>query len=424
MAPYITRVVDNELDELAHALPALVLEGAKGVGKTATALKRASTAYRLDEPALRDIIQADPTRLLGGNPPVLIDEWQNVPECWDLVRRAVDDGAPAGRYLLTGSTSGLALPTHSGAGRIVTVKMRPLTLAERGVQQPSVSLKRLLQGDKPPLYGTTLVDLQQYAKQIVQTGFPGLRHLQGRALRAQVDSYLNRIAEHDFPDMGLKMRNPAALRRWMRAYAAASSTVASYETIRDAATGGQGDKPAKTTTQPYRDILERLHLIDPVVAWRPTHNRLARLSSPPKHQLADPGLAARLLGVDADALMGPLPGDLCVPKKNSLLGNLFEALVTLDVRVAAQMAECSVGHLRTAGGEREVDLIVERGDGRILAIEVKLGRRVLEKDFCHLLWLRDKLGADMLDGLVVTTGEQAYRRRDGIAVVPAALLGP
>ena len=421
---YRRRVVDRELDALISGLPALALDGPKWVGKTTTASRRARTVHRLDDPARRSVIAADPPRLLDGPTPVLIDEWQHLPEAWDLVRRAVDDGAAPGSFLLTGSTSREELSTHSGAGRIVTLRMRPLTLSERGVASPTVSLERLLSGERPPVSGQTDVRLERYVDEILQSGFPGLRELTPRQRRAQLDGYLERIAERDFEEVGRRVRDPGTLRRWMTAYAAASSTAASYETIRDAATSGHGEKPSKTTTGPYRDVLERLRIVDPVSAWLPTRNRIARLSSPPKHQLADPALAARLLGVDSGALLDPSPTGQRFPRDGTLLGALFESLVTLDVRVYAQAAESRVGHLRTTGGDHEVDLIVERGDGRVVAIEVKLARTISDGDVRNLSWLATRIGDDLLDAVVVTTGPDAYRRRDGIAVVPAALLGP
>ncbi len=421
---YVRRVVDVELDALLPALPALSIEGPKAVGKTETALQRATTIYRLDDSAQRTVTEADPARLTQGRPPVLVDEWQRVPESWDVVRRAVDENSSPGRFLLTGSATPAELPTHSGAGRIVTVRMRPMSLMERGVGEPTVSLERLLAGGRPPLEGETDVSLETYAHEIVASGFPGLRHLTGRALRAQLDGYIARIVERDFEDLGHSLRNPSALRRWMTAYAAATSTTAYYETIRDAATSGEGDKPAKTTTQPYRDTLERLWILDPVPAWQPARNPISRLASPPKHQLADPALAARLLGAGVGALLDARPSGLPIPRDGTLLGNLFEALVTLGVRVFAQAAEASVRHLRTRGATHEIDLIVERGDQRVLAVEVKLARRVDDRDVRHLRWLAHQLGDDLLDSLVITSGPTAYRRPDGIGVVPAALLGP
>lgn len=424
MADYRRRIVDDELDDLLVGIAAIAIEGPKAVGKTATAERRALTVHRLDDPGRRAVAAADPMRLVAGRRPVLIDEWQRIPESWDLVRRAVDADHRAGQYLLTGSATPTGAPTHSGAGRIVTVRMRPLTLSERGISEPTVSLRVLLAGGRPPVAGRTDVTLEIYTHEIVASGFPGMRHLADRALRAQLDGYVARIIEHDFGDLGRTVRNPAMLRRWMTAYAAATSTTATFETIRDAATGGHGEKPAKTTTQPYNDILQRLWIVEPVPAWLPTRNHISRLASPPKHQLADPALAARILGIGADALLEGRSMGPSVPRDGTLLGALFESLVTLQVRASAQLAEATVSHLRTRGGEREVDLIVARADQRVVAIEVKLARSIDDDDARHLRWLREQIGDDLIDSVIVTTGPEAYRRPDGIAVVPLALLGP
>lgn len=421
---YNPRVVDAELDELMRSVAALAIEGAKGVGKTATAGQRAMSVRELDDPSQRSIAVADPARLLDGAPPVLIDEWQYVPETWDLVRRAVDAGAAPGSYILTGSSRHTAKGSHSGAARILSLRMRPLALAERGLETPGVSLSELLRGERPPIYGGCSTKLEDYVEEIVSSGFPGLRPLSGRALRSQLDGYLARIVDRDFEELGHRLRDPATLRRWMTAYAAASSTAASFEKIRDAATAGHGDKPAKSTTIPYREVLERLWVLDPVEAWLPTRNRISRLSSPPKHQIADPALAARLLGVDAEALLEGRAVGPPLPRDGTLLGALFESLVTLSIRTYAQAAEASVKHLRTAGGKHEVDLIVERPDGRVIAIEVKLSRDPGDRDANHLHWLAERIGDELLDAMIVTTGPEAYRRPDGIAVVPAVLLGP
>lgn len=421
---YRPRIVDPEVDTLIAGLPAIVFEGAKAVGKTATAERRARTTWELDDPAQREVARADPARLLEGERPILIDEWQHVPEAWDLVRRAVDKRAGPGSFLLTGSAHPKVAGTHSGAARIVTVRMRPLSLAERGLAVPTVSLSAMLAGGTAPIAGSCTCDLAMYVSEILSSGFPGLRGLEGRALRAQLDGYIDRIVDRDFPELGHTVRNPAALRRWMAAYAAASSTTASFEAIRDAATSDQREKPTRKTTGPYRDILERLWFLEPVPAWLPTRSRIAELSSPPKHQVVDPALAARLIGADATTLLKGREVGPAVPRDDTLIGSLFESLVTLSVRVYAQAAEAMVKHLRTQRGEHEVDLIVERADGRILAIEVKLARTPADADVKHLLWLRDRIGEDLLDAMVITTGVDAYRRSDGIAVVPAALLGP
>ena len=420
---YWRRVVDDELDEFLPALSALALEGPKGVGKTATAARRAATIRELDDPALLALAAADPRRVLEGPRPILLDEWQRAPHVWDQVRRAVDDGAPPGSYLLTGSAAPIEQPAHSGAGRIATLRMRPMALAERRPGESTVSLRALLDGGRPALSGDTEVRLADYAREIVTSGFPGLRRLSARPLRLQLDAYLARVLERDFEEVGHRVRAPGTLRRWMAAYAAATATTATYETIRHAATAGAGAAPSRATTQPYRDALERLFLLDPVPGWAPSSNRIARLALPAKHHLADPALAARLLDVGVDDLLEGRAAAPTVPRDGTVLGALFESLVTLSVRAYAQAAEATVAHLRTKGGDHEVDLIVERA-GRVVAIEVKLAQVVGDADVRQLEWLAGRIGGDLVDSLVVTAGSQAYRRPDGIGVVPAVLLGP
>ena len=420
---YRTRVVDAELDALMPALAALAIEGAKGVGKTFTARQRARTVRMLDDPATASIAEADPGRTLAGDRPVLLDEWQRWPQVWDLVRRRVDDDPSPGQFLLTGSASPRTPGTHSGAGRIVQMRMRPMSLAERGME-PSVSLADLLTGDRAKVAGSTQVSLDDYVTEILASGFPALRGLPERALRAQLDAYLARIVDRDFPEMGHQVRRPETLHRWMTAYAAATSTTASFEAIRDAATSGEGDKPARTTTAPFREVLERLWVADPVQAWAPTNNYFKRLAAAPKHNLADPALAARLLGVRRGTLLAGQSSGPSIPRDGTQLGALFESLNALNLRVYAPAAEAAVFHFRSPRGDHEVDFIVTRDDGRFVAVEVKLSATVGADDVKHLHWLREQVGDDLLDAVVLTTGTNAYRRPDGIAVVPAALLGP
>ncbi len=420
---YTPRIVDQELDSLLAELPAVAIEGPRGVGKTATAEQRAKTSFYLDDPAVRAILEADPKQILTAAAPVLIDEWQKVPAIWDAVRRAVDRGAHPARFILTGSASPTSAPSHSGAGRIVTVRMRPMTLAERGTVPDPISFANLLSGRRAPVSGTTAFTLETYAREIVSSGFPGIRSFGDRGRRAQLDGYIRRIIDVDFAEQDRAVRRPAVLERWLTAYAAATATTASFETIRDAATAGHSEKPAKTTTIPYRDVLERLWVVEPLPAWLPSGNQFTRLAHAPKHHLADPALAARLLGLDQAMLLAGRGPDAVLPGLGPFLGQLFESLVTLCVRVFAQGQEARVHHLRQHGGRREIDLIVERADRRILAVEVKLGATIHDDDVKNLLWLREQLGEGCLDAVIITTGPYAYRRADGIAVIPAALLG-
>jgi hypothetical protein len=171
-------------------------------------------------------------------------------------------------------------------------------------------------------------------------------------------------------------------------------------------------------------VLEHLWILDDVPAWLPSSNPLSELSQAPKHQLADPSLAARLVGIGREGLLAGHQVNPPIPCDGTFLGRLCESLAALSVRVDAQASEARLGHMRMQRGGREIDLTVERDDQRVVAIEVKLAQEVDDHDAEHLVWLRNKIGDNFVDDVVITTGPYAYRRRDGIAVVPLALLGP
>jgi predicted AAA+ superfamily ATPase len=421
---YRRRILDDLLDELFPHLPAIAVEGAKGVGKTATASQRAATLVSLADPGQREILAADLDYLTQIPTPVLIDEWQLMPQVWDRVRRAVDDDRSGGRFLLAGS-AGVAPGTriHSGAGRIVRLTMRPMSLAERGLGTPTVSLRDLLSGKRPAIRGTSSVKLSGYVDEILASGFPGIRDLPERPRQVQLDSYLARIVDTELAENGVTVRRPDALRARLTAYGAATATHAAYSKVLDAATAGDTDKPARATVDTYREQLTRIFLLDPLPAWSPVFHPLKRLTRSPKHHLVDPALAARLVGVSKSGLLQG-EGQRVAATTGTWLGALFESLAAQSVRVYADASSARVGHLRTKETDREIDLIVETDDRRVVALEVKLSATVADSDVRHLNWLDAQLGDQLADRVILTTGEQAYRRPDGVAVVPLALLGP
>lgn len=421
---YLPRIVDGQLDRLLAGLPAVVVEGPKAVGKTATARRRVIAAVSLDDPAELALMQGDPQRLARIAKPVLIDEWQHYPPVWDRVRHDVDAGVTPGSYLLAGSSLPAEAPRHSGAGRMVTVRMRPLSLAERQLTTPTVSLADLLAG-RAEIGGESRLTLDDYTSEITASGFPGIRSVPGDVRADLLDGYLATVVDRDFADAGRPVRRPSTLRAWLAAYAAATSTSAAYNVILDAATPGLPDKPSRSTIIAYREVLERMWLLEELPAWTGSRNLLAALRQAPKHHLADPALAARLLGVGSRSLLStPHPGSVSIARDGTLLGALFESLVTQSVRVYADAVRAQVTHLRTQRGDHEIDLIVAGQDGSVVALEVKLGPTPEERDLRHLRWLREHIGDDLADAAVITTGPSAYRRSDGIAVIPAALLGP
>lgn len=420
---YRRRVIDDVLDEALPELAAVAIEGAKGVGKTATATRRAATVLSLSDPRNRASVAANFDLVTEVKPPVFIDEWQLEPQVWDRVRTAVDEQPTGGgRFLLAGS-AGLApgVRVHSGAGRIVSLTMRPMAFSERGLQEPTVSLRSVLAGGAR-IAGSSTLGVRDYVDEILRSGFPGIRDLSPANRERQLDGYLARIVDRDLAENGITVRRPAALRAWLRAYAAATASTADYTKILDAATAGEPDKPSRNTVDGYREHLQRLFILDPVEAWTPAFTPLKRLTNSAKHHLVDPALAARLVGVGATGLLVG-EGETVSPTTGTWLGALFESLAVQSVRVYAEAMGARVGHLRTKNGDHEIDLIVETNDTRCTAIEVKLADTIHDVDVRHLLWLRGQVGQRLSECMILNTGPRAYRRPDGVAVVPLALLG-
>lgn len=428
MQPYAPRLVDDQLKTLLQGLPAVNVEGARGVGKTRTAREQAATFIPLDDPDERQQAAALGKQLLTrAQTPLLLDEWQRMPEVWDRVRRAVDQDPTPGRFILTGSATPSQAPVHTGAGRIVNLRMRPMSLVERGLDTASVSLRALLEGARSTaVEGSTRASLDDYVQEIICSGFPGIRNLPPAARNAQLDTYVEQTSRHDVD--GVSGRRVRSLQDWVRAYAAAVSTTATFTKITQLVTQSREVGLASATARSYRDALENLWVLDPVRGWSPSENDFSRLTTADKHQLCDPALAARLLNLGAAGILGignpPVIKPADAPRRSRMLGPLFESLVTQSVQVYASLCDAQVRHLRTKAGLQEVDLIVEGPERRIVAIEVKATAAPRPGDTRNLLWLRERLGNRLADAVVVTTGQHAYRDEDGVAVVPASLLGP
>jgi predicted AAA+ superfamily ATPase len=410
--------------------PAIAIEGLKGVGKTVSAKRISETAFELDQIRDKELVGNNLDVLSSAKPPVLIDEWQRIPAVWDYVRRRVDDGGAPGSYIMTGSIANSNMDIHSGAGRILKQRMYPLSLEERAIETPSVSLSKLLSQESPrtfPVKGTTSVSYNDYMNEIVASGLPGVRHYGKSKRRLMLGTYLDYLLSHEFKQQGVNIRQPLTLLRWLRAYAAAISTDTGYSEILDASTAGEREKPSAKTTISYREALGNLWLLDELPMWLQGEDYFARLKRTPKHYLADPAIAAYLLDYGFDELTMPATGGN-TPKTRfderygSITGRLFESLIHLSLNVYSTVNGAKLAYLKTRNADREIDFIVQR-ESKVIAIEVKMAQVVDEKDVKNLLWLKSNLGENLTDAIIVTTGPVAYRMPCGIAVVPAALLG-
>ena len=429
MVGHYDRLIEPYLVNLMKDFPAIAIDGLKGVGKTVSAKRIATTVFELDKPRDFDQINNIPDTLISQTPPVLIDEWQRIPSVWDFIRRAVDDGAKPGTFLLTGLITSTDTNLHSGAGRIIKRKMYPLSLAERGIEKPCVSIAELFSAGSPfstEISGKTDVGSREYIYEISASGLPEIRNFSIENRKIALESYFANILSHDFRQQGIRIRQPETLLRWLRAYATAISTDALYTEILDASTAGEADKPAAKTTISYREALENLWLLDELMPWVDGEGFFTGLKLSPKHYLADPAFAAYLLGLDETIMIGgtgwPAGTERFDAKYGSIIGRLFESLVHLSLNTYAMINNAKLFFLKTHKGDREIDFII-RKDSKVIACEVKFAPTVDAADGRHLRWFMEKVGSSCVDAMIITTGGVAYRRKDGIAVVPAALLG-
>jgi len=423
------RLIEPYLKNLMKEFPAISIDGLRGVGKTVSTKRIAATVFELDKPRDFDQITNIPDILSSETTPILIDEWQRIPSVWDYVRRAVDGGAKPGTFLLTGSIANTDTNIHSGAARIIRRKMYPLSLAERGIEKPTVSIEKMFSAGKPfeaGITGKTDIGFSHYIFEITASGLPEFRNFSPESRKIAFESYFANILSHEFSRQGIKLRQPETLLRWLRAYAAAVSTDAGYSEILDASTAGEGQKPAAKTTIAYREALENLWILDELMPWRDGEDFFSGLKLSPKHYLSDPAFSAYLLGLDEKILFSakgwPARAEKFDEKYGSIIGRLFESLVRLCLNVYAGVNNAKVFFAKTHKGDHEIDFILQK-DSRVIACEVKFSPTAAASDGKHLKWFMEKVGDDCRDAMIITTGGAAYRRKDGIAVVPAALLG-
>lgn len=417
---YRPRLIEERLDALLDSFGCVEITGPKWCGKTWTAMTRAASMTRLDEPAQRAAAELDPSLALVGETPHLVDEWQEVPEVWDAARRYVDSsGNMRGRLLLTGSTS-LAKDErsrvrHSGTGRIARLSMRPMTLCELGESSAQVSLKALLGGESCP-HASSSAGLEDVARWCCRGGWPANLELSDAAAAETALQYIQSVLDVNVVD---EKRSPATALALLRALALNESQAVTYKTL--AKDMGEGDEPDVDTIAAYLELFSRLKLTEDLCGWEPPMRSKARVRVKPKRYFCDPSLATALLGATPQRLL----------TDTQTLGMLFENLVLRDLRVfLSTYAGLGNGvfYYRDDAG-LEVDAIIEHA-GRWAGIEVKLSDSKADEGAQNLLALREKLLANPAArnaeptflAVVVGRGSIAYTRDDGVMVIPVATL--
>lgn len=421
---YEKRLIDSILKEYVDELSAILLEGAKAVGKTETCKQLASTEYRMDNAAQRELLQNNPEIILQNSKPVLIDEWQLAPSLWSYVRHAVDDGLPNGSVLFTGSSIRINSRVHSGAGRIIRLKLRPYSIEERNLSDSYIRIEDLFNFDsKATVNGETDKTLVDYLDEIYRSGFPGIRNKSERIRKVLLKSYVTNIAEHEFEENGFKILNPHSLLAWMRIYAASIGTETKQSTLINAVTANDAI-PSAPTVSKYREALEILDITDEVQPFLPMGKIYGNLAKGTKHFMLDPAIALSLLGVEKDELI-----DYQVPKyvskfHQTLTGQLIESFVYQSLVVYADVNDAQLSYYRNSRGTREIDFILQKGH-RLILFEVKTNPDVKDSYVRHLNWFEDEIGDEFkVTKVLLNTGRYAYtRREDHVHVIPLALLG-
>lgn len=409
IAEYIPRIADRLLaDDLAY-WPAVMVTGPRAVGKTTTAMRHAASALRLDRPQQRGLSLEDPDAAISLGPfPLLLDEWQHVPEVLGAVKRAVDeDRTGPRRYIITGSArNDLIVGSWPGTGRFLTMEMWPLTGRELlgDAAAPSLfdrwdSEGRFTVPSEPP----GILDYLQIA---LTGGFPDAVATPDQRRRERwMRGYVESTASRDFGELGDSLgrrRNPERLIRYLRVLALHTAGVVPAATLAEAA------KLDVRTAASYHDMLKTLRLVVDVPAWRT--NRLKRLAAAPKRYLTDSGLAAWLARVD----------EVAIQNDDGMRGRILDNYVAAQLHAEAEASENTVylHHLRAHRGEHEIDLIAEFGS-RVAAFEVKATSAPNRRDARHLTWLRDQLPVEQFaGGVVFHTGPQRYGLGDRIEAVP------
>ena len=414
---YLARVADAVLERRLRSAAAVLIEGPRACGKTTTARRRAASEVLLERSmAAVSLASLGSLAVLDGATPRLVDEWQIVPDIWDMVRRETDRRGLPGQFILTGSADPPPdVRQHSGVGRVARVQMRPMSLFESGLSTGAISLQALFDGEQcsapaPPL------ELDHVVEAICRGGWPLCHRMDSDDAQDFVTDYLDELANAEVSSIDGIRRDPAGVTRLLISLARNISTEATTSTLA-ADTGG--DQPIDPrTAAAYLTALQRLFVVEDVPAWAPRLRSRSRLRGAPKRQLVDPSLAAAALGANRERLLDDL----------ETLGFLFESLCVRDLRVYCRPLRATLSHYRDNTG-LEVDAILRQRNGDWIAVEIKLGGRVgVDAAAASLRKLRDRIDPAEVGEpkrlVVLTATGYAYERTDGVAVVPITSLAP
>lgn len=420
---YKPRITDGILKRKLEGVGAVLIEGPKWCGKTTTAEQQSNSVIYMDNPAMRksyiETANLDPSLLLAGKTPRLIDEWQIAPNLWDAVRFEVDHRAHEGQFILTGSavpqlTEEEKSTMHTGTGRIARIKMRTMSLWESGDSTGEVSLGALFEGIDQRGYSSA--NLEEIAYLCCRGGWPKATIQDKKIALDRAEDYYDAIVNFDVARSMRMSLNSERLKRLMRSYARYQGTQTSVNAITEDIKGGESSMDSRTV-QTYIDTLKKIFVIEDMGAWNPNLRSKTAVRSSETRYFSDPSIATASLGIGPKDLLSDL----------NTFGFIFEALCVRDLRVYAESLRGEVYHFRDSNG-LECDAVIHLKNGKYGLIEIKLGGdKWIDEGAKNLLKLRNKLDTSKMGEpcfmmILTANGNYAFKRADGVFVVPIASL--
>lgn len=415
--PYKERLTDKELLRKLDSAGALLIRGMKACGKTESAKQYSKSVLALDQDEQVPLLMAtSPQRLLLGDTPRLIDEWQEHPKIWNYVRHEVDKRKESAQFILTGSANPEeSVKMHSGAGRFTILDMRTMSWQEMGYSTGKISLKKLFSGEKIDIYDEP-TDLEFIIDRIITGGFPGLMNKNIRQARDMNRAYVDLLAEVDMSRLSNTKRDPIKIKNLLRSLARNTATMVDIKTLEADIRQRDFKDISRPTIYDYLDALDRLMITENQPAWSTHIRSSSTLRKAAKRHFTDAALAVAALGLKKEALLKDL----------KFVGFLFESLAAHELRVYAQVSDAKVYHYHDSSG-LEVDAIVQKYNGDWCAFEIKLGTGQIEeaaKSLKKFVSILDTKSVALPKSLNIITGTGiSYTRNDGINVISLASLG-
>ena len=418
---YRARIADDNLKRKLEGKGAVLIEGPKWCGKTTTAEQLAASVLYMDDPERKQqnitMSEINPKRLLQGETPRLIDEWQLAPKLWDAIRFEVDHRGELGQFVLTGS----AVPpdtkeiTHSGTGRFTWLTMRPMSIYESGDSSGDVSLKDLFDG--VPVDGCSNLSFERLAFLVCRGGWPQAVDMRDEIALDQATDYLDAVIHSDINRVDNVQKNAEQVRRFMRSYARNQGSQTPNTVLAQDVAANDGAKIGDDTIGQYTSALRKIFVIEDMPAWNPNLRSKTAIRSSDTRYFVDPSIAVAALGIGPNDLINDL----------NTFGFLFETLCVRDLRVYADALNGSVYHYRDKDGQ-ECDAVIHLRNGKYGLIEIKLGGdKLINEGVKSLKAMEAKIDTGRMNNpsflMVLTgTGDYAYRRPDGVYVVPIGAL--